>query len=116
VSLGGGTKLSRAHNHGLAGILADGALRDFDELAGYDLAIYCRREATRAGVDIVMPYLANVPVALGGVTIVPGDYLYVDSSGGVVIPSAHLDSVVAGARAAEEEDARARDRIRTERL
>src|SRR4051794_6829044 len=32
ASLGGGTKLSRAQNHGLAGILADGRLRDFAEL------------------------------------------------------------------------------------
>ena len=38
VSMGGGTKLSRLQRHGLAGVLTDGRLRDFDELAGYDFA------------------------------------------------------------------------------
>ncbi len=33
TSLGGGTKLSRLANAGLAGVLTDGRLRDFDELA-----------------------------------------------------------------------------------
>jgi hypothetical protein len=47
ASLGGGTKLSRVQNHRLAGILADGRLRDFAELELYDLAIYCRGETTR---------------------------------------------------------------------
>ena len=35
ASHGGGTKLSRVQNHGLAGVLTDGRLRDFDELASY---------------------------------------------------------------------------------
>ena len=55
ASLGGGTKLSRVQNHRLAGIVADGRLRDFAELEHYDLAIYCRGEATRWGGDTVTP-------------------------------------------------------------
>lgn len=39
ASLGGGTKLLRAQNHRLTGILADVWLRDFAELERYDLAI-----------------------------------------------------------------------------
>ena len=31
--MGGGTKLLRLHQHGCAGVLTDGRLRDFDELA-----------------------------------------------------------------------------------
>ena len=49
----GGTKLSRVENHRLAGILADGRLRDFAELELYHLAIYCRGETTRWGGDTV---------------------------------------------------------------
>jgi 4-hydroxy-4-methyl-2-oxoglutarate aldolase len=51
----GGTKLSRVQNHRLAGILADGRLRDFAELEHYELAIYCRGETTRWGGDTVTP-------------------------------------------------------------
>lgn len=71
ASLGGGTKLSRVHNHRLAGILADGKLRDFAELAHYDLAVYCRGETTRSGGDIVTPYEANRPVVIAGWRSVP---------------------------------------------
>ena len=34
--MGGGTKLMRLQEHGCAGVLTDGRLRDFDELARYD--------------------------------------------------------------------------------
>ncbi|WP_231985333.1 RraA family protein [Mycobacterium sp. E796] len=66
ASLGGGTKLPRVRNHRLAGILADGRLRDFAELELYDLAIYCRGETTRWGGDIVTPYEANRPIVVAG--------------------------------------------------
>ncbi|WUV30157.1 hypothetical protein OG318_01985 [Streptomyces sp. NBC_01483] len=45
VSHGGGTKLSRGDGHGLADVLADGRLRDFDQLRGYSFATWCRGEA-----------------------------------------------------------------------
>ena len=46
-SMGGGTKLSRLHVHGCAGVITDGRLRDLDELARYGFAAYCSGEATR---------------------------------------------------------------------
>ena len=85
--IGGGTKLSRVQNDRLAGILTDGRLRDFAELQQYDLAIYCRGEATRWGGDVVTPYEANRSVVLAGVGIHPGDYIFADPSGAVAIPA-----------------------------
>lgn len=105
TSLGGATKLSRARNHEMAGVLADGRLRDFGELARYDLATYCRGEATKWGGDVVTPFQANVPVVFSGVGISPGDYVYADSAGAVVIPGSQVREVLEGAtRVAEEED------------
>jgi 4-hydroxy-4-methyl-2-oxoglutarate aldolase len=111
VSMGGGTKLSRLQDHGCAGVLTDGRLRDFDELAGYDFATYCSGETTKWGGGEVTPIQANVPVVLSGVGIVPGHWIYADGSGAVVIPGAQLDEVMAGARAMEDEDRRAREQI-----
>ena len=104
ISLAGGTKLSRAHNHRLAGVLADGRLRDFDELAGYSFSTYCRGEATRWGGDVVTPFQANVPVVIEGVGIRPGDYIHADSSGVVAIPADEVHRVVEGAIAVLQED------------
>jgi 4-hydroxy-4-methyl-2-oxoglutarate aldolase len=47
TSMGGGTKLLRLHQNGCAGVLTDGRLRDYDELARYDFAAYGSGEATR---------------------------------------------------------------------
>ena len=37
TSMGGGTKLLRLQEHGCAGVLTDGRLRDFGEVARYNL-------------------------------------------------------------------------------
>jgi 4-hydroxy-4-methyl-2-oxoglutarate aldolase len=115
VSMGGGTKLKRLHDHGCAGVLTDGRLRDFDELAAYDFAAYCSGEATRWGGGEVTPFQANVPVVVSGVGVVPGQYVFADSSGAVLIPAAQIDEVIEGARAVEAEDARYREEIARER-
>lgn len=109
TSMGGGTKLFRLQQHGLAGVLTDGRLRDFEELAGYDFATYCSGEATHWGGDVVTPLQANEAVVVGGVGVMPGQYVYADAAGAVVIPEGEVDDVLAEARkiAAEDEAFRA---------
>ena len=114
ASLGGGTKLSRVQNNRLAGILADGRLRDFAELSRYDLAVYCRGESTRSGSDTVTPYEANHPVVIGGVAIFPGDYIFADSSGAAVIPGRDVGAVLRTANQVVLEDASSKMAIREE--
>jgi regulator of RNase E activity RraA len=114
TSLAGGTKLARAQKMGLVGILADGRIRDFDELSRYDFATYCRGEATRWGGDVVTPYQANVPVVVSQVGIHPGDYVFADASGAVVIPAAQLDDVVEEAMRVNSDDRAAIDTIAQE--
>jgi 4-hydroxy-4-methyl-2-oxoglutarate aldolase len=116
VSMGGGTKLSRLQNHGCAGVLTDGRLRDFDELARYDFAAYCSGEATRWGGAEITPFQANVPVVVAGVGVMPGSYVFADSSGAVVIPDAQIDEVIEGAHAVEAEDEGYRAEIRQEQV
>jgi 4-hydroxy-4-methyl-2-oxoglutarate aldolase len=115
-SMGGGTKLSRLQNHGCAGVITDARLRDFEELAGYDFAAYCSGEATKWGGAEVTPFQANVPVVLSGVGVMPGQYVFADSSGAVVIPDGQIDEVLSTAREVNQEDARYMNEIRDERL
>lgn len=114
TSVGGGTKLSRLHNTGVAGLITDARLRDFCELAEYDPVFYCAGETVRAGTAELMPDAANVPVVLGGVTVVPGDYVYADSSGAVIIPARHFDEVWAAATEIETNEVAQRRSIREE--
>lgn len=94
TSLGGGTKLSRVENLGMAGILADGMLRDFEELSTYNFATYCHGETARGGGNEIQPYLADVPVAIGGVTVVPGDVIFAKGSTAVVIPGDQAEAIL----------------------
>ena len=114
ISMGGGTKLMRAQQHGLAGVLTDGRLRDFDELARYEFAAYCSGEATRWGGGEVTPFQANVPIVVSGVGVLPGQYVFADSSGAVVIPDVQIDEVLAEARTVEADDADFREQIARE--
>jgi regulator of RNase E activity RraA len=114
ASHGGGTKLSRLQNTGAAGVLADGRLRDFDQLSDYTFATWCRGEATRWGGDTVMPFAAKVVVEICGVCVVPGDYVYADASGAVVIPRASLQRVIDEALSIEADDARSLEQIAAE--
>jgi len=98
TSLGGGTKLSRVENLGMAGILADGYIRDFEEIGGYDFATYCFGEAVRAGGNEVQPYLADVPVSVGGVTVMPGDVIFAKGNAAVVIPGSKGVAILKQAR------------------
>ncbi|WP_331744921.1 hypothetical protein OG762_51280 (plasmid) [Streptomyces sp. NBC_01136] len=82
VSHGGGTKLSRGDGHGLAGVLADGRLRDFDQLRGYSFATWSRGEAVPRGGDTVMPHDFGITVEISGVCVNSGDYVYMDNAGG----------------------------------
>ena len=115
VSHGGGTKLARADSAGLAGVLADGRLRDFGQLRDYGFATWCTGEAVRWGGDTVMPHAFGVAVEISGVCVAPGDYVYMDSAGGVVVPSASLDHVLALAEDIWAEEADAAIGIRAER-
>jgi 4-hydroxy-4-methyl-2-oxoglutarate aldolase len=111
TSMGGGTKLFRLQRDALAGVLTDGRLRDFEELAGYDFAAYCSGEATHWGGDVATPFQANVPVVVGGVGVMPGQYVYADAAGAVVIPEDQVDVVLAEARKIVTEDEAFRARI-----
>ena len=114
ASLGGGTKMSRLQNHGLAGVLADGRLRDFEELRRYAFATYCKGETSRWGGDTVTPFQANVPVVLDGVGVMPGHYVYADSAGAVVIPGEEVWNVLEEATRIERQDSVYLDEIKIE--
>ena len=115
TSMGGGTKLMRLQEYGCAGVLTDGRLRDFDELAGYDFAAYCSGEATRWGGDEVTPFLANVPVVVDRTAVFPGQYVFADASGAVAIPEPQIEEVLEGARKVAAEDVSYREDISNER-
>lgn len=80
---------------GGAGMVIDGCLRDYPNLKKLDLAVWLRGWTpnfhTQTGL---MPFAVNVPIACGGVTVIPGDIIVADDDGAVVVPVAMAQEVV----------------------
>lgn len=74
-----------ARSNGWAGLIVNGAVRDAAALRGLELGIKALgtnpRKSAKTGAGAV-----DVPVTFGGVTFQPGDVLYADDDGIVLLP------------------------------
>jgi len=86
----------RALARGLAGFVIDGAVRDVAAIKELGLPVFARA-VTPAGPYKMGPFRHQVPIALGGQCVLPGDIVVGDDDGVVVIARSQLGTVVAGA-------------------
>jgi regulator of RNase E activity RraA len=102
---------ARAAARGARGIITDGAVRDSAALAGLEIPTYYR--APHAAVLGLMhyPLARNVPVACGGVLVMPGDVMVGDCDGIAVLPAAMAEDLARGAAEQEEREAWSLERV-----
>jgi RraA family protein len=89
---------------GLSGIVVDGTVRDIEALRTIGMPVFARGTVCGAG-DKDGPGEVNFPVACGGVVVEPGDLVFGDENGVVVIPKNDIQEALEKAdqkRAAEE--------------
>ncbi len=84
-ALVGGNLGAAAARNGWAGVVVDGAVRDVAELAACDVGIRALA-AMPLPTDKRNQGLAEVPVMIQGVIVRPGEWLYADEDGIVVMP------------------------------
>lgn len=80
-------------NRGVAGVIADGVVRDANEMRENGLPVYARGSTTN-GAALTAPGEVNVPIACGGTVVHPGDIIVADEGGIVAIPPAAIDTVL----------------------
>ena len=92
----GGNIYQFAMDHGINGIVIQGHTRDYGEIQKAGGAVFSLGQAIgssptnfRATKETV-----NIPVAVGGVVVRPGDYIFGDIDGVMVIPYEHVDKVL----------------------
>lgn len=85
---------TKALRQGAVGVVIDGAVRDRDALEVLGLPVFARA-VTPAGPYKHGPGQLNVPVALGGVVVRPGDIVCGDGDGVVVVPPERLGEIIA---------------------
>ena len=82
----GGNLGAAAAKNGWAGVVIDGAVRDMAELAACDIGIRALA-LIPLPTDRKAPGQTGVAVQIQGVWVRPGDWLYADADGIVVMPS-----------------------------
>src|SRR6266496_116444 len=78
--------------HG-GGLVVDGSIRDLDGLAAIDMPAYFRAADPTPIGDVMLTGI-NVPVRIGGVTVMPGDLVVGDREGIYFIPPALVNAVL----------------------
>ena len=85
TSVFGGNIANCGQLQGLAAMITDGRCRDFGEMRGLDMPVFCQGPTIRLPKDIEM-VAQGVPINCGGAQVNPGDIVMGDCDGVVVIP------------------------------
>jgi regulator of RNase E activity RraA len=93
----GGILSLGAKVRGVAGVIADGPVRDIDEARSYDFPVFSRSVTARTARGRVAELDTGEPVDIGGVTVATGDYAIADASGVVFIRAADIERVLEAA-------------------
>lgn len=103
VALIGDMLVTQMEAAGAAGVLQNGAVRDFEELVELGLPIWTQFVRVRGATKTEIGQL-NIPVAMGGTIIYPGDIVVLDADGAITVRPSRLDEILekAEARAAKE--------------
>ena len=100
----GGIMSLHAAQMGLAGLVVDGAVRDVAEIREREFPLFAR-DHTHRGPYKDGPGEINVPVSIGGMTVMPGDIIIGDDDGLLVFPPEEAEELIekALAQKAKEE-------------
>jgi regulator of RNase E activity RraA len=93
----GGILTLAAKLRGVAGVIADGPVRDIDEARQYDFPVFARGTTAFTARGRVAELATNVPVMIGDVEVHPGDYVVADNSGAIFLRGSDVLAVLEAA-------------------
>lgn len=103
--------LTHAETRGLGGVVIFGAIRDSGHVRNHPFPVYA------CGISLRGPFQSgpghvNVPVAIAGMTIEPGDLILGDADGLICVPYDEVESLYAEAYKRFEGENAQRERVR----
>jgi regulator of RNase E activity RraA len=107
VSTFGGLATLAAKVKGIAGLVADGGVRDREEMIEHAFPVFARHMTPLTGRTRLAIVGVNEVVACGGVRVGPGDVIVADGSGVVCIPADRAAKVLELATRYAADDAQA---------
>jgi 5-oxopent-3-ene-1,2,5-tricarboxylate decarboxylase/2-hydroxyhepta-2,4-diene-1,7-dioate isomerase len=103
--------VARAIARGASGIVTDGGLRDSPSVAELEIPTYYQAPHAAVLGLVHYPLESNVPIACGGVLVMPGDVIVGDAEGVIVVPAAMAEEVALASVEQEEREAWALERV-----
>ena len=115
MSVVGEIMFTYAQTRGLAGIVIDGCIRDFESMHTLDIPVFAKG-VTPQGPFRFGPGEINVPIACGGQVVFPGDIIAGDPDGIVVIRREDAKYVVEEARKKQDSETKKLEKYRAGEL
>ena len=95
--------ISLAKGIGVHGFVVDGVIRDIAAIRDLDFPVFSLGTTVAAGNKNGGGQV-NVPIAIGGVTVQPGDYIVGDIDGVIVVPQEDAERIVTAAEEKVKKD------------
>ena len=102
-----------ARNRGCVGAIIDGAVRDVDKIASMGFPVFAKGRCLYDSLDRQRVIDVDVPVEIDGVLFAPGDLVFADTDGVVVVPKRVEVEVLKLAFAKVQGENNVRDAIRS---
>jgi 4-hydroxy-4-methyl-2-oxoglutarate aldolase len=93
----GGILSLGAKLRGVAGVIADGPVRDIDEARQHDFPVYGTSLTMLTARGRLVELDTGGPITVGGVGVKPGDYAIADGSGVVFVAAENIERVLGAA-------------------
>ncbi|WP_321992179.1 RraA family protein [Marispirochaeta aestuarii] len=90
----GGLLSNAAVGRGASGVVTDGGARDYNEITELGFPVFCRGLIPYDSQGRMDGKERNIPVVCGGIRVCPGDLVYADVDGVIVVPGKIAPEVI----------------------
>jgi len=101
IAFAGEMFATEARRKNLAGMVIDGGCRDVNQIRKIRFPVYARYQTPMAGGASKI-FTTQIPVQCGGISVSPGDIVFGDDDGIVVMKEAEIESILKAAEAIQE--------------
>ncbi|EDP64687.1 aspartate aminotransferase [alpha proteobacterium BAL199] len=111
VSTWGGMASRAAQVKGIAGLLVEGGVRDWEEQQQFRFPLFARHVVPTPGKTRIRVEAIGEPITIEGVLIRPDDLIVADGSGICVLPAEHAERILQLSAQFAADDRQAEDEI-----
>ena len=109
----GGLLSNAAVGPKVSGVIIDGAARDYNDIVELNFPVFCKGLSPYDSLGRMDGKERDIPIECGGVRVCPGDLIYGDVDGVVVVPQDMVDEVVAKAWEKVRGESKVREELRS---